>query len=683
MLSPGELLANTSQNSIGTDTYTISALVDSASPITGIFLDAIKNPALPGGGPGGQYGNGNFVVSEFTLDAGISGGTAPFTVDTTPPATPAAPTDASVVNGYVNRVNDTPNQVLTGTAENGSTVTVYDNNIQVGSTTADATTGFWSFPIGVLPDDSAHSYTVTATDAAGNVSQQSAALSSVVDTDPDEQAALKLTVGTTAISAATAALVPFTIAGLELEDAGTVTFTDVNQKTVVVNVTGRQTSYTANLSSLADGTITSSLAVSSDPAGNTFTPVLGNSVTLTQLDHWTNVAGGNWTNSSSWTTWNGTHAVPTGTIDAVFDTSGTYTVNITTADTAYALLLNNSGTTVADTSGGTLTLTGTGGLSNPNGTLAINAGVFTLNGGALKAGAISITSGGELLVSASYTGLMNETLDNGAIVISGKKSIVSLAGNISGSSEINIQNGAAATFNGAITGSEAFTITDTSNAIVNTTISGSGSFALLNSGSLEFGAADSENVTFMAGANGSLTFDHSLTAPFTGSVSGLSPKNAIILADLTWTPRKMTATFSGDTSGGTLTVSNGTNSVALKLLGDYTTASWKLSKDNMGGTRVVDPPVTGSLTSDANNGAAGGIDLSGISFDANTTLAYSANGNNSGGNLTVSDGLHAQTVALLGQYMASSFVMASDGHGGTMITDPPSNQQPLLTHPHG
>jgi hypothetical protein len=38
---------------------------------------------------------------------------------------------------------------------------------------------------------------------------------------------------------------------------------------------------------------------------------------------------------------------------------------------------------------------------------------------------------------------------------------------------------------------------------------------------------------------------------------------------------------------------------------------------------------------------------------------------------------------LLGQYMASSFVMASDGHGGTMITDPPSNQQPLLTHPHG
>jgi hypothetical protein len=82
-----------------------------------------------------------------------------------------------------------------------------------------------------------------------------------------------------------------------------------------------------------------------------------------------------------------------------------------------------------------------------------------------------------------------------------------------------------------------------------------------------FGAADSENVTFMAGANGRVTFDHSLTAPFTGSVSGLSPKNAIMLEDLTWTPRKMMATFSGHTSGGTLTVSNGTNSVRAKAIG--------------------------------------------------------------------------------------------------------------------
>jgi hypothetical protein len=61
-------------------------------------------------------------------------------------------------------------------------VTIYDNGTQVGTVTADVSTGVWSFPIGQLADGSAHSYTVTATDAAGNVSQPSDGLSFVVDT---------------------------------------------------------------------------------------------------------------------------------------------------------------------------------------------------------------------------------------------------------------------------------------------------------------------------------------------------------------------------------------------------------------------------------------------------------------------------------------------------------------------
>ena len=105
-----------------------------------------------------------------------------FAVDTTVPATPAAPGDSAVINSYVNAANDTAAQALTGTAEDGSTVTIYDNSTQVGTTTADAATGDWSFTIGVLADASTHGYTATATDAAGNVSQTSPALSFVVDT---------------------------------------------------------------------------------------------------------------------------------------------------------------------------------------------------------------------------------------------------------------------------------------------------------------------------------------------------------------------------------------------------------------------------------------------------------------------------------------------------------------------
>ena len=44
----------------------------------------------------------------------------------------------------------------------------------------------------------------------------------------------------------------------------------------------------------------------------------------------------------------------------------------------------------------------------------------------------------------------------------------------------------------------------------------------------------------------------------------------------------------------------------------------------------------------------------------------------------------AAAIALLGNYMASSFVTAADGHSGTVITEGPqtANQQPLLTQPH-
>ena len=59
------------------------------------------------------------------------------------------------------------------------------------------------------------------------------------------------------------------VAGLDAEDTGVVTFTDANNNKVAVNVTGGQTSYTADFSTLADGTITSSLQVATHSAGNT------------------------------------------------------------------------------------------------------------------------------------------------------------------------------------------------------------------------------------------------------------------------------------------------------------------------------------------------------------------------------------------------------------------------------
>jgi Ca2+-binding RTX toxin-like protein len=55
---------------------------------------------------------------------------------------------------------------------------------------------------------------------------------------------------------------------------------------------------------------------------------------------------------------------------------------------------------------------------------------------------------------------------------------------------------------------------------------------------------------------------------------------------------------------------------------------------------------------------------------------------NPGGSIAAGAGSPSTNVALLGQFMASSFVTAGDAHGGTPITEPPPNQQPLLTQPH-
>jgi Ca2+-binding RTX toxin-like protein len=62
-----------------------------------------------------------------------------------------------------------------------------------------------------------------------------------------------------------------------------------------------------------------------------------------------------------------------------------------------------------------------------------------------------------------------------------------------------------------------------------------------------------------------------------------------------------------------------------------------------------------------------------------------------GNNILIQSAVHAPpvglgignaNVALLGQFMASSFVTAGDGHGAAPIADPSATQQPLLAQPH-
>jgi hypothetical protein len=50
--------------------------------------------------------------------------------------------------------------------------------------------------------------------------------------------------------------------------------------------------------------------------------------------------------------------------------------------------------------------------------------------------------------------------------------------------------------------------------------------------------------------------------------------------------------------------------------------------------------------------------------------------------MSTSEGVYNAKIALLGNYINSTFVAPGEGHGGASITEQPASQQALLAQPH-
>lgn len=131
----------------------------------------------------GKLADGSHSVTATATDtAGVTGASSvvlAFKVDTVAPGAPGGLADAGIVGGYVNSAHDTASQALTGTAEAGATVAIYDGTTQLGSVLA-GSTGAWSYTLGTLANGG-HSLTAKATDPAGNTGPSSASLAFTVD----------------------------------------------------------------------------------------------------------------------------------------------------------------------------------------------------------------------------------------------------------------------------------------------------------------------------------------------------------------------------------------------------------------------------------------------------------------------------------------------------------------------
>ncbi|MCU6161348.1 BapA prefix-like domain-containing protein [Enterobacter bugandensis] len=225
--------------------------------------------------------NGEQVTATATDAAGnTSQGTTITAPDLTAPDAPTIgsvtddidPQTGSVTNG--GSTND-PRPQLSGTAEAGSTVTIYDGGVAIGTALV-ASNGTWTFTPSTDLTESTHQITVRATDAAGNLGPASPVFTLTVDlTPPTAPTAIVLTDDTGAIRGTITAGTPTDaskpiLAGTG-EPGGTITIYDNGVAIKTTPVLPNGTWSVTPDGPLPDGTHTITV-VETDAAGNQSAP---------------------------------------------------------------------------------------------------------------------------------------------------------------------------------------------------------------------------------------------------------------------------------------------------------------------------------------------------------------------------------------------------------------------------
>ena len=237
------------------------------------------------------------------------------------------------------------------------------------------------------------------------------------------------------------------------------------------------------------------------------------------------------------------------------------------------------------------------------------------------------------------------------------------------------------------------TASGTSPATTNSLAGSSGSTTIATGAMVEIAAADTASVTFQ-GSTGTLLLDQPST--FSGKISGFSGNGSLSGSDQIDLININYNSVHDSYANGVLTVTDGSGDTAqLSFNGSYTLANFKFASDGSGGTIVYDPPVTPS--SSQNTAAPAPVapsaptgtgetldpmDPPGIAFKS--TLGYLPDSNQAGVIPTLAEGIPSANIALLGNYMASIFATAGGNHGTvtTLAEVAQPNDQSVLSIPH-
>ena len=543
-------------------------------------------------------------------------------IDTTTPTAPVIASDTINANNSV---------TLTGTAEANGTVTVYEGTTSFGTTTVNAS-GAWSFTTSPLAYGT-HTLTATDTDAAGNTSPASNSVDPTIGAPAGGVPVIVIN------SADGTDMSSFTVASQQSVAASSL-FT-------ISNPSGDSiTQYSFEDTGGGSGYFT--LAGTVEPAGQVFT------VSASNLNNVQYVGG-----SSAGT--------DTLTVDAYDATIGAWvsSVSLSAVTTATFPLANANDVTEAvyigyfgragDPGGDSWWLNQ---LSGGNISEAGMAASFSVQTEATAlypflaspstASQAQITS----FIESLYTDLFDRAADSGGLAFWDNYLTTNLGNpQVVGAFVLDVISGAQ--------GTDQTTITN------KVTVADYFTQELAAAGISFSSAADALAQSTIA----SVTSDPSTVLAAESTISSWTYGDTLI-TDPTVVMQEP----------GNASATIGTNTVLVISTPDTGAVTFTGTMEIL---RLEQPTTfTGTVSGFA---AQDVIDLPGIAFGTDTTLGYLSNSNQTGGTLSLTDGTHSANIALLGSYMASSFVMEGDNHGGTMVVaeaSQTSNQTLLTTSQH-
>ena len=228
------------------------------------------------------------------------------------------------------------------------------------------------------------------------------------------------------------------------------------------------------------------------------------------------------------------------------------------------------------------TLTGGGAVTLNEGAYAGSNQVYGATGATTLTNTNNVISGagqlgaGQLIVVNSAAGVIDATGASHALVINTGSVAVTNAGLIEATAAGGLSISSGVANSGTL-------LANGGNVSVSGGISGSGTDSIKGSSLFEAGAADSNTVSFDAASTGALKLDQSQL--FTGTVTGLSTGKTVDLANVAFATA--TLGYTGTTTSGVLTVTDGSITASIKLTGNYTKANFALANDGSGHTDVT------------------------------------------------------------------------------------------------